>query len=230
MSSPTQVRPRHSLTDRDDVARTATCAVCGPVSTAVAGRGWVCATKKAANARRWAVEHPDLAKANRNASSPHRLIGKRVKDGFGLCPLCGDIDIVAYGRGWICGNRARELRTVQQETPTRGCIDCQSYMVVANTDRCTLCVAINTPGESFKYWDASSKSVDRTDVVSMEALHELDRVGSLSNLEGRPEQRSDRTVPRVKTLGDTGSVPPSWRFALVANPNWSQLDNMGDAS
>ena len=221
---------RHTLTLKDVEARTATCSQCGPVQIAKSGRGWMCALKKKGVTRLWAASNPEAAKANRSSSSPHRLLGKRVRDGFGLCPLCGDIDIVPYGRGWICGNRARELRAVQQETPLRGCIDCRSYSVVAGTNRCVSCTVINTPGEAFKYWTADSRFIDRTDAVGWDAVHELDRVGSLANLEGRPEQRSDKTVPRVKVLGDPSTVPPIWRFALKANPEWSQLDNLEGVS
>ena len=220
-------RPRHALTERDDVSRTATCAVCGEVGISRSGRGWICGVKKKEDARLWVLKNPGAAKASRSSSSAHRLIGKRVKDGFGLCPLCGDIDIVAYGRGWVCGNRARELRTFQQETPNRGCVDCRSYSVVPGTNRCTLCVQMNTPGESFRTWDALAQIIDRTDLIGLDALYELDRVGSLASIEGRAEQRSDKTAPRVKVLGNSMNVPPSWRFALKANPEWSQLDKMG---
>lgn len=115
---------RHSLSDRDPVARTATCAVCGPVETRPAGAGWVCLNKKRANEAAWRERNPERVSAGRNKKSPHHLLTQDRETRTGTCPICGPVDIVPFGRGFACATRASELRSSVQEEMER-CLWCR---------------------------------------------------------------------------------------------------------
>ena len=119
---------RHKLTDKDVENRSANCSVCGPVKIVKVGQGYTCANRKAASHQRWAEANPDKLRANRQTKSEHYLTDRDVVALTGECAVCGPVDILPYGRGYACGNRARELRGAQQAAPQSWCRECWAEM------------------------------------------------------------------------------------------------------
>ena len=215
---------RHNLTEKDPQALTAVCSVCGPTRLASKGAGWLCINKKRANTKAWNEASPEKVKANRALSSPHKLMNKDVKASTGMCPLCGPVDILAYGRGWVCGNRARELRTTQQVKPTLPCPDCKGYADITASGKCAACAAL-VPGLSLTAWDASVHEVDRSAALADECIEQGFRVSHYSRLEPK-DTRRDSTAPHLKVIGDRSSVDPVWAWALASDPDWDRLEQM----
>lgn len=122
----------HRLTEKDKVALTATCSICGPaVRIAKNGKyGFVCVVGRREAKKRWAKAHPEKAKENRRfRASPHRL---EVRDGSpDRCPICGPVEPVAWGRGWMCPTRAAELNRRPAAAPTPKCPKCLTLFVTA---------------------------------------------------------------------------------------------------
>lgn len=114
----------HRLSEKDTGTLTATCSVCGLVAIRKSGTGYQCAVKKAATHKSWASRNPDKAAANRQASSEHRIFDRDYVALTAKCSVCGPVDLLPYGRGYACGNRARELRSVQEDGVQRHCSTC----------------------------------------------------------------------------------------------------------
>lgn len=131
---------RHSLTDRDTEARTATCSVDGAVSIRKSGTGWVCAEKAKANVRAYQRRHPDR---DRSSKTEHTLTWKAPQLRQGACAKCGPVDIVPVGRGWGCRVRQIELgRLNHQGKPATYCDACKILdgdVVWLTADGCPRC-------------------------------------------------------------------------------------------
>lgn len=129
----------HSLSQKDEVARTATCSICGPVSIRPAGRGWVCLVKHNANRRRSRLASPDRGAKSRGKKTPsaHRLQNRT--GGQDVCAVCGPVTSIPQGRGWMCPTRARELGWVKTPAaPQPKCDRClEQYLTAAGT--CPAC-------------------------------------------------------------------------------------------
>lgn len=103
---------------------TATCSVDGRVKLRRAGTSVRCAVAAATAQKRWTRQNPDKAQANRRSKTEHVLTDRDRKARTARCSKCGPVDLVAYGRGFTCGNRARELRGTQQPEPQQFCHTC----------------------------------------------------------------------------------------------------------
>lgn len=116
----------HRLLKKDVSTLTAECSECGLVAIRKAGNGFQCATKKALSHKAWANRNPEKAAANRRQKSEHALFARDYVKLTAECVRCGPVQMVAYGRGYTCGNRSRELRTNEQPEPQRYCPDCMA--------------------------------------------------------------------------------------------------------
>ena len=115
----------HRLSHKDVENMTAFCEVDGLVSIRKSGTGFQCAVKKAASHKTWARQNPEKARANRAQRSDHALFNRDYAKLTADCQVCGSVDLLMYGAGYACGNRARELRQVQQDEQAGGrCREC----------------------------------------------------------------------------------------------------------
>ena len=145
---------RHSLSEKDTDRRTARCAICGPVKMRRKGNTWVCANKRKEINDRWAQKNQDKVNARRNVVSAHHLLQTDAKTMTGVCPICGPVAIVAWGRGYLCAVRAGELRQVDQERPMKRCWKCRTWDSERNpvTDEvCQRCTEELQPGRTLGY-------------------------------------------------------------------------------
>lgn len=197
----------HRLSGRDEKTLTATCSVCGPVGIAKAGNGFQCEIKKRAGQRAWRQQNPERSTADRRRRSGHELTSHDYLKLTAWCVQCEDhVDLVAWGRGYACGVRARELRTVQQEAPARPCRDClvldgdKVYPVDGSCPRCTDPARYDT-GLALKYAEARASDLDGLEAGFM-----------VVDITGDPCEMADdyeSAVPGWKTIGS--SRP--WRVA-----------------
>jgi hypothetical protein len=128
---------RHSLTNRDQSTLTADCSVCGFVAIRKAGNGFQCAVKIAERHKAWTHANPDKASANRRLRSEHELFNRDYLALTAGCTACArEVDMVMYGAGYACGVRARELRSVQQQSTVGSrCRECTIVDGPANAPR-----------------------------------------------------------------------------------------------
>lgn len=120
----TMPEPRvHHLTEKNSDELTAVCSICGPTDIRKSGTGHLCiesrrATKRAAKSK---------APKQKSTPSPHRLTN--VQDGRGTCAIDGEVSVVAWGRGWMCGPRFTELGwTTKQTKPQERCPACKTWL------------------------------------------------------------------------------------------------------
>ena len=114
----------HRLTNKDLSTLTATCSVCGPVGIRKSGTGHQCAIKKSQAFKDWASANPEKAAVNRRRKSEHILTRKDRQNMTARCQKCGDVKLVPWGRGVICGNLAGIRRTVQESSSRGACREC----------------------------------------------------------------------------------------------------------
>lgn len=115
----------HSLLNKDPKTMTGDCSVCGLVAIAKSGRGFQCSVKKRANTRAWQERNQAKAAANRRRRSEHELFGRDYVKLRAQCSKCDtEVTMVAWGRGYACGNRATELRSTQERKPQQSCREC----------------------------------------------------------------------------------------------------------
>jgi hypothetical protein len=101
---------KHSLTNKDKAELVADCAVCGPrVPIRLNGRyGIVCLEARRERSRRYKQQNPEKVKAAKAASNPstHRL---SLRNGeLDTCVVCGEVQPVQWGRGWMCPTIPKE--------------------------------------------------------------------------------------------------------------------------
>lgn len=114
----------HRLTEKDTEARTGVCSVDGPVKIRKSGTGWACAVRANAAARASKKRNPSR---RRSSDAPHRLTWFDAETRTGTCPVDGAVEIVPWGGGYVCRNRATELGvTNPQAEVQRHCKDCVS--------------------------------------------------------------------------------------------------------
>ena len=191
---------RHSLTNKDLSTLTGECSVCGFVAIRKAGNGFQCAVKKAENQKRWRRDNPAKSNEDRRRRSEHQLHNRDYVALTAYCAACrGEVDIVMFGSGYACGVRARELRTVQQETLAgQWCRECQiidGFRVRVTADGCPRC---NDPRLS-------------------------DLTASLRDLETNSRRAADQGVPagfHVERDGYDSYAMPEWENAV---PGWRTL-------
>lgn len=137
---------RHSLTDRDLLARTASCAVCGPVAIRQVGKdNWICAVKKAESAAAWRAANPEKQRASRHKPSVHHLTSEDHDTRRGVCPVDGDVDIARKGRGWMCKVRMDELGWTEDENPADKCVLCGYWHTTARPVVDGVCLFCSDP-------------------------------------------------------------------------------------
>lgn len=121
---------KHSLTNKDKAALVADCSVCGPrVPIRLNGRyGIVCVTARREARRNYKKAHPERARAQKVSATPslHRLT---LRNGEAdTCAVCGDVQPVAWGRGWMCPVLHTEKRWPAQAVPDPQCPICKRYL------------------------------------------------------------------------------------------------------
>lgn len=118
------------------------------------GKYWTCATKRREVSDRWAKKNPDRVYANRHTVSEHHLTQFDAKAMIGECPICGSVPIVPWGRGYACAVRAKELRSVQEESIQRRCWKClawsSEYNPVDEDGVCQRCTDDLQPGNTLR--------------------------------------------------------------------------------
>lgn len=114
----------HRLTNKDASTLTGECSVCGLVAIRKAGNGFQCATKMSQRHKAWVSANPDKAAENRRHRSDHVLTAKDRQNMTAVCGKCGDVKLVPWGRGVICGNLAATRRTVQEASSQGTCREC----------------------------------------------------------------------------------------------------------
>lgn len=94
---------KHSLTNKDKAALTGDCSVCGPgVPVRTSGRGFICLESRRSSSRNYKQANQSKVQAAKSASnsSTHRLT---LRNGdLDTCAECGEVQPVAWGRGWMC--------------------------------------------------------------------------------------------------------------------------------
>lgn len=207
----------HKLTEKDPAARTGVCSVCGPVSLARKGKSWRCANRRRELHQAWVEENPTKAAASRAHVSPHKVTN-------GVCPLCGPVEAVPYGRGWACPNTpGAKRRLVQQSAPQSRCRDCGSFFSVSE-GICLSCSITNTPGNSWKKIDAAYRGAGVSDFI-----YELTEQSPIKHKADHfVDDRRDRTNPSMKTLGSK-DVPAEWAWAVAPGADWSAFDAEANA-
>lgn len=130
---------RHSLTNKNLEALTATCAVCGDGVRVRVSRGkWICVAGNRQARARYRKAHPDRAAADRKfRPSKHRLQNR--KGGEDICSICGPVVSVPQGWGYMCPTRAVELGwKPTQSDPQPLCPSCKKRHL-DNMGACPLC-------------------------------------------------------------------------------------------
>ena len=131
---------RHSLTQKNVADRTAVCNLCGPVAMVPAGRGWACVQGRRESRRNYKKAHPDRVRASKALNpATHKLT---VKTGeTDQCVVCGEVQPVPWGRGWMCPTIIRERGwTVTQTAPAPKCALCNKHWLVDS--KCPSCDGI----------------------------------------------------------------------------------------
>ena len=187
---------RHSLSERDTTARSATCSVCGPVRIQRAGTGWVCAIKQKEHGRAWRARNPQ--RNHGRGHNPHQLTARSALLRSATCSTCGPVEIQPWARGWICSTRAHELgRVVPQDAPQEHCRDCKAadgVLVWLTAGACSRCAEIDLGMEFAKLAADDRLVADMVDWAA-DGLH----VASLGDPYAMPDYES--AVPGWKTLG-----------------------------
>ena len=198
---------RHSLKNKDLATLTGECSVCGFVAIRKSGNGYQCAVKKAEAHRSWTQRNPEKAASNRQQRSDHQLYNRDYRALTADCSACNrEVDLVMFGAGYACGVRARELRSVQQETLAgQWCRECQiidGYRVRLTADGCPRCndPRLSDLGASLR--DAEHNGNRAADQGVPAGFH-VEREGF--DAYAMPEYES--AVPGWKTLG---SDRPWW--------------------
>lgn len=114
----------HRLLKKDPQTNTGECSVCGLVAIRKNGAGFICAVKKAQAQKAWRERNPEKAAANRRLKSDHSLFNRDYLKLTAECVKCGPVTMTAWGRGYTCGSRAAELRSVQESAPAEACREC----------------------------------------------------------------------------------------------------------
>ena len=110
--------PKHSLTNKDKAELVADCSVCGPrVPIRLNGRyGIVCLEARRERSRRYKQQNPEKVRAGRAAANPstHRLSLRTGE--LDTCVVCGEVQPIPWGRGWMCPTIPKEKGWVVTET------------------------------------------------------------------------------------------------------------------
>lgn len=131
---------RHALTEKDPEARTAVCAIDGPVKIQRSGNGWACGVRANAQSRKQKALRPER---DRVSKTEHVLDWQDPGLASGLCRKCGPVDIFPVGRGYACAVRQKELGRVNpQSAPATYCDSCKILdgdIVWLTADGCPRC-------------------------------------------------------------------------------------------
>lgn len=217
---------RHKLTEKDPLARTAVCSVCGPVEIrpVAGGKSWICLNKKRESGAAWRAAHPEYMAASRHRVSAHKLTAKDPENRRGDCPVCGvDVQIVPFGLGWACAIRNAEMgRSVQEVVPR--CLVCNWAGSIDNPLKDGRC------GYHFVGWEYAEKAHKEDGQTESEEVftwvvgddwEEGDGTG-YSWVNGRKYEKNAARVTAKE------SVVPGWKMAGQDVPRdewakWNQL-------
>lgn len=118
----------HRLSDKNLDALTATCSVCGAGARIRKNgeSGYVCVVANRQARSRYRQAHPERTASDRKFKpSKHRLQNR--KGGSDTCVICGPVQSVAIGWGYMCPTRAAELNWKNlPEAPVPLCSKCLS--------------------------------------------------------------------------------------------------------
>jgi hypothetical protein len=191
----------HSLTNKDKAQLVADCSVCGPrVPIKLNGRyGIVCVEARRQARRNYKQAHPDRARAGRTYSpSAHKLsLRNGEKD---TCSLCGDVQPVAWGRGWMCPTISTERGwTVTQVAPTPRCNLCSKRFLIDGM--CPSC-------------DIQERTHSTLDAGFLEEVYGAGM--HIATAASWLETDTSSVVPGWKTLGSSSAAPTTVRPEYAA--------------
>ena len=204
---------KHSLSDKDTVALTATCSTCGEgAAIRKNGRyGYVCLIARRMRKKQWAQAHPDRARASRSsAPSPHRLENK--DGGKDTCAICGPVQPVAWGRGWMCPTISKNWTNVAS-APAPRCGRCNGWLTAENV--CVRCEAAKS--------QVRNLHPDFINEVYAAGMHLETEPGFLPT-------GIENAVPGWKTLGSDQPVKADWprnSQGYPVNPRYARLYGSG---
>ena len=186
---------KHSLTNKDKVALTADCSVCGSNAPIVKNSkyGFACVVGRQEAKDRYKAAHPErVRQSKKRPPSKHRLEKRNGEPD--ICAVCGPVTPVVMGRGWGCPNRAKELgRTKFPESPQPKCLLCGACYL----DRFGACPRCDEPLDETKFYPAESRLARRRDIASV-----YEEAGfTITEGESFLDNSYESAVPGWKTLG-----------------------------
>lgn len=187
---------KHSLTNKDKPALTADCSVCGPqVPIRLNGRyGIVCVEARRQARRNYKKAHPERARAQKvgATTSTHRLA---LRNGDpDTCAICGPVQPVAWGRGYMCPVLHAEKRWPMQAAPDPQCLLCKRYL-----DKYGAC---RNCDDDFADLDARFMPLEARGMRKLMAqLEHIPDGLSLASTESQLPADVETAVPGWKTLG-----------------------------
>lgn len=118
---------QHRLSNVDLTAMTADCEVCGEVELEKKGkRGVRC--KEAGR---------ELRRRYKQRNSPTSGPSRHSLHGGTTCPVCGPVEPVPWGRGFMCPNRALELGWRPADAISPRCHRCDTFLIAGVCQFCT---------------------------------------------------------------------------------------------
>jgi hypothetical protein len=210
---------KHSLANKDKVALTADCSVCGPASTIVkVGNGYGCQLAVREAKRNYRKAHPERVRASKALNpATHKLT---VKTGEAdTCVVCGPVEPVAWGRGWMCPTIIRERGwTVTQTAPAPKCRLCNKQWLVDG--QCPACDMTFADLDS-QFLPLESR---RAGHLRVAALYE--EMGfTITETESSLPNGNESAVPGWKTLGSQQIVKNGQGFTV--RPEYAALYGSG---
>ena len=184
---------------------TADCSICGSgVPVQRAGNGVACQTARKQARVQYKKAHP-LRTGGRQASE-HRLSDR---DGTNAsCVVCGPVDAFPRGRGYMCGNRARELGWTVPGELAQQCATCGAWLTAKG--KCRPCTSRVDKDLAYGLMVLEHGQRQTVPLWAVEALH-------LAQENPLPQYES--VVPRWKTLGSD----KSWTEVTRVRPEYAAL-------
>lgn len=187
---------KHSLTNKDKVAMTADCSVCGTAVAIVKNSkyGFACRTARREALDRFKEAHPErVRQMKKRPPSKHRLT---KRDGSpDTCAVCGPVQPVAVGRGYGCPVREKELgRKSHPAAPQPKCLLCSAHYL----DRYGACPKCDEPIDEMQFLPKESRLGRRQrDLAAM-----WEEAGfTITDGESQLDSGYESVVPGWRTLG-----------------------------
>ena len=115
----------HSLREKNLETMTGNCSVDGWTAIGYNGHAYFCKKAKRESIQRSKARNPKATQRGKQSRSKHQLSGD-------VCAVCGPVVPAAWGRGYMCPNRMREMGWTPQERPTSKCPVCMTHWLKAD--------------------------------------------------------------------------------------------------